>query len=354
MTTRTGVAILAVIATVGGWAAAAIIPAAADTTGDLNAARKVYADAQAAATAASAALFDAETHYDEVSAHVSDLQAGLDQARQQEATLAGIVQSRVLFAYIHSAGTDPIFAGLSPENALRSDKYLNATSASSNHAIDELTALRADLRTQQDELQREQARAAQVEDQLAASSQAVQAQLAEAAKARDALAAQLAAEQTAAAAAERARLVSGTCGGPCAPGQIIVNPGGGPFQCPVSGAAYDDNYGPRGSGFHYGIDMSMPPGAPEVAVKAGSVSYAFDSTGGGNVAYLAANDGNVYFYAHLSAFVGSARSVAQGEVIGLVGQTGDAQGPHLHFEIRVGGINGQRIDPFPTLQAAGC
>ena len=58
--------------------------------------------------------------------------------------------------------------------------------------------------------------------------------------------------------------------------------------------------------------------------------------------------------AHLSQFVGGPRSVSQGEVIGLTGMTGNASGPHLHFEIRVGGDNGARIDPYPTLKSAGC
>ncbi len=75
---------------------------------------------------------------------------------------------------------------------------------------------------------------------------------------------------------------------------------------------------------------------------------------GGNEAYLSADDGNVYYYAHMSSFVGPPRRVVQGEIIGLVGSTGNSTAPHLHFEIRLGGPNGQRIDPYPTLQAAGC
>jgi murein DD-endopeptidase MepM/ murein hydrolase activator NlpD len=52
-------------------------------------------------------------------------------------------------------------------------------------------------------------------------------------------------------------------------GQIIVNPGGGPFQCPVAGAAYSDDYGgPRGNS---GIDLFVANGTPVVATMAGTV-----------------------------------------------------------------------------------
>jgi murein DD-endopeptidase MepM/ murein hydrolase activator NlpD len=131
-----------------------------------------------------------------------------------------------------------------------------------------------------------------------------------------------------------------------------LNPGG--FACPVTGTTYTDSYGPRPNGtFHYGIDMMGPIGRSEYAVKNGTVSYAVESAGG-NAAYLFASDGNVYYYAHMSQFVGANRAVVQGDVIGLLGQTGNATGPHLHFEIRIGGANGTRIDPYATLRAAAC
>ena len=130
------------------------------------------------------------------------------------------------------------------------------------------------------------------------------------------------------------------------------NPGG--FGCPVTGARYTDSYGPRADGsFHYGIDLFASQGANEYAVMNGTISYAVESAGG-NAAYLFAADGNVYYYAHLSQFVGGNRAVVQGEVIGQLGATGNATGPQLHFEMRIGGANGNRVNPYPTLVASGC
>jgi murein DD-endopeptidase MepM/ murein hydrolase activator NlpD len=134
-------------------------------------------------------------------------------------------------------------------------------------------------------------------------------------------------------------------------------PNGGPivgnFRCPVDGSTYTNSYGPRGSGFHFGIDMLAPTGTPTWAVKSGIVLYAFESAGG-LVAYLVADDGNAYYYAHMSNTNGGNRRVGQGEHIGYVGQTGNATGPHLHFEIRLGGVNGERVNPYNTLIYAGC
>jgi septal ring factor EnvC (AmiA/AmiB activator) len=84
----------------------------------------------------------------------------------------------------------------------------------------------------------------------------------------------------------------------------------------------------------------------------GSVSFQGDPLGG-NAAYVNGNDGNTYYYAHLDDYVGGARVVRAGELIGQAGSSGNADGgaPHLHFEIRAGGPNGRQIDPYPTLTA---
>jgi murein DD-endopeptidase MepM/ murein hydrolase activator NlpD len=122
----------------------------------------------------------------------------------------------------------------------------------------------------------------------------------------------------------------------------------------VTGARWGDGYGPRGTGFHWGVDLFKPLGTPVVTVQSGTVRNVPNEGSGGNVVYLTAADGTVFQFAHLQDFVGGDRRVAQGDVIGHVGQTGNATAVHLHFEIRIGGLTGNRVDPAPTLRAAGC
>lgn len=105
-------------------------------------------------------------------------------------------------------------------------------------------------------------------------------------------------------------------------------------------------------GSHRGTDIFAPVGTPLLAVDAGNVRAANDPKGG-QVIYLAAEDGTTYYYAHLSSYLGTfPRAVSAGELIGTVGTTGNAIGktPHLHFEVHP---NGQReaVDPFPLLMA---
>jgi murein DD-endopeptidase MepM/ murein hydrolase activator NlpD len=137
---------------------------------------------------------------------------------------------------------------------------------------------------------------------------------------------------------------------------VACFPDGGPiigdFRCPVDGSTYSNNYGPRGSGFHYGIDMIAPTGRPLWAVKTGNVQYALESAGG-IVAYLVV-DSDVFYYAHMSGTVGGNRRVQQGDAIGFVGQTGNATGPHLHFEMRLGSVFNAGTNPYNTLINAGC
>jgi murein DD-endopeptidase MepM/ murein hydrolase activator NlpD len=129
----------------------------------------------------------------------------------------------------------------------------------------------------------------------------------------------------------------------------------GTILCPVQGpSAYGDTWGaPRSGGRrHQGVDMLAPTGTPLQAVIGGEVVQRDNSLGGITIS-LRGDNGNRYYYAHLSAYEGVEGRVELGQVIGYVGDTGNATGtPHLHFEIRPQG--GVPVNPYPSVRASGC
>jgi murein DD-endopeptidase MepM/ murein hydrolase activator NlpD len=104
--------------------------------------------------------------------------------------------------------------------------------------------------------------------------------------------------------------------------------------------------------FHTGIDIEAPIGTPVVAAADGVVALVATSTDGhghlvgyGNYVVVAHAHGYFTLYGHLSAtLVTAGQVVQQGQLIGLVGSTGNSTGPHLHFEIR---RDGEFLDPLP-------
>jgi murein DD-endopeptidase MepM/ murein hydrolase activator NlpD len=124
--------------------------------------------------------------------------------------------------------------------------------------------------------------------------------------------------------------------------------------CPMPGSAYGDSWGaPRSGGRrHEGVDMLAPTGTPIFAVVSGNVRFSQNRLGG-NAVSLVGDNGNRYYYAHLSQYEGASRRVTQGDLIGYNGDTGNATGvPHLHFEVHPGG--GLAVNPTPSVRAAGC
>ena len=109
---------------------------------------------------------------------------------------------------------------------------------------------------------------------------------------------------------------------------------------------------------HRGIDFAAPAGTPIKAAGAGRVLSRGVKGGYGNVVELAHSNGITTLYAHMSRFakgLAAGEHVAQGEVIGYVGMTGLATGPHVHYEYRVQGVyrNPARVtmpkaDPIPA------
>ena len=126
----------------------------------------------------------------------------------------------------------------------------------------------------------------------------------------------------------------------------------GATECPVKGlVVFTDDFGElRSGGAHPGIDMGALTGTPVVAVVGGLVKHDVGGDGG-NGAWLVGLDKVSYYYAHFSKYEGDDGLVKAGDVIGYVGMTGNATGPHLHFEIHPNGPGTPPVDPFATLVA---
>jgi hypothetical protein len=113
-------------------------------------------------------------------------------------------------------------------------------------------------------------------------------------------------------------------------------------------------------GWHHGDDIFAPLGAPILAVASGTVFSVGWNEIGGNRLWLRDGAGNEFYYAHLSAYTPLAvngNHVNAGDVLGFVGNTGDAQGTpfHLHFEVHPVGLLGLgydgAVDPTTYLNA---
>jgi len=132
---------------------------------------------------------------------------------------------------------------------------------------------------------------------------------------------------------------------PPPPAIATVEAGG--YIWPVSGSL-NSRFGPRWGSFHTGIDIGAGFGTGVAAAASGKVVLvAHSNYGYGNYVIVRHADGSETLYAHLSAiYVSLGQEVGQGEPIGAVGCTGWCTGPHLHFEVRIGGV---AVDPLPYL-----
>jgi hypothetical protein len=143
---------------------------------------------------------------------------------------------------------------------------------------------------------------------------------------------------------------------------------------PVAGpTSYIDDFGqPRAGGPHQGNDLMAAKKTPVVAAESGKVKYWTTSASAGCMLYLYGDSGTTYLYIHLNndltmrndnkgkcvpgvAFAKGLKDgakVTAGQMVGFVGDSGDADGiaSHLHFEVHPGG--GAAVSPFPYLQKA--
>lgn len=118
-----------------------------------------------------------------------------------------------------------------------------------------------------------------------------------------------------------------------------------PFGCTSLALEPFDSFCP-GHHIHTGVDLAAPVGTAVHAAWAGTASVGFDAAGAGIYVAVAVDHVRL-LYCHLSRVrVAAGQVVTAGEVIGEVGETGLATGPHLHFEVQ---IDGRSVDPVAWL-----
>jgi murein DD-endopeptidase MepM/ murein hydrolase activator NlpD len=140
-----------------------------------------------------------------------------------------------------------------------------------------------------------------------------------------------------------------------------------PFIWPAQKGVITQGFGPTdfapeppGFGaahFHAGVDIANNSGTPILAADDGVVAAAESSMLNGNLigygrhVIIAHKNGMLTLYGHLDAYsVKVGQAVHQGDLIGVMGSTGNSSGPHLHFEVRA---NNTPIDPMPYLPPGG-
>jgi hypothetical protein len=141
----------------------------------------------------------------------------------------------------------------------------------------------------------------------------------------------------------------------------------------VGGASYSDDFGaPRAGGPHQGNDLMAARHTAAVAAEPGTVKMWTSSASAGCMLYLHGDSGTTYIYIHLNNDLGANNDnagkcvpgtayapglkdglhVGAGQLVGFVGDSGDADGihPHLHFEVHPN--DGKAVDPYPYLRRA--
>jgi murein DD-endopeptidase MepM/ murein hydrolase activator NlpD len=300
---------------------------------------------------------------------VADLETRVARVDARVASVRDQVRDLAIRQYVQ--GTSHLTRLLRMADAndvVRAQQYASVVAETSTASLEQYRADKEDLRAEVDALEREQRARQAVLADLRRRQEAAVKELDRLARLEEA--ARLAREEEQRRTAATATTTTAGAAGTPAPGQATAPTSAaaapattpttrapapatasGDWVCPVQGPhAFSNDYGaPRGGGSsHMGNDILAKKGTPVVANVSGVVTQRNGAVSG--LAYfLAGDDGNRYFGAHLDSFGASGR-VSAGTVIGTVGNTGDAAGgpPHLHFEMHPGGSG--YTNPYTTLK----
>ncbi|MBB3676241.1 M23 family metallopeptidase [Modestobacter versicolor] len=123
---------------------------------------------------------------------------------------------------------------------------------------------------------------------------------------------------------------------------------------PVDNARMTTCFCMRWGTMHWGIDLAAPMLTPEYAAEDGVVLRAGAASGYGQAVYILGVSGDVTVYGHMEKILVSPGDVVSaGDRIALLGSRGQSTGPHLHFEVHRGGMDGKRVDPVAWLRERG-
>lgn len=234
-------------------------------------------------------------------------------------------------------------------------KSLDGQRAQMNTLLDELEAEQNKLKTEQQAMETDYEEIANLSEETKSKIVAEQKRIAEIARKQ---AEEQRRKEEAARKAQQNSSGSGSSGGSSS---TVSAPAvsSGAWTKPVNGTL-TSGYGYRvhpiyGTGkMHYGVDFANSIGTPVVSAAAGVVSYAAPFSTYGNAIMVTHNiDGQTFttLYAHLSAInVSVGQTVGKGQQIGALGNTGNSTGPHLHFEVHVGGWNGMAANSVNPLR----
>jgi murein DD-endopeptidase MepM/ murein hydrolase activator NlpD len=293
---------------------------------------------------------DAAVRYDRAVAQLAKLGDGvaalehkIGDVETKMGPLRATVTRRAVAVYTSDRGLDA-FAGFADGGDLvesaRGAKLASGVSVRDYAALKRMGTATAELARRRDELAARRAEQQQATDELRTERHNVEEALAFMVR-RDA--------------ALQSRLIPRASRGERAPLDSVPPSGPVPtvtdFVCPIRGPlTFTDTWGaPRSGGRrHEGTDLMNAYGTPNVAVVAGDFETHHSGLGGLSI-YLHGDDGNTYYYAHLSQIVGPDRRVAQGEVVALTGSSGDATTPHTHFEFHPGG--GPAVNSYQLVRA---
>jgi murein DD-endopeptidase MepM/ murein hydrolase activator NlpD len=293
--------------------------------------------------------------YDDAQARLSAKQAELDVAKAQfDASAADMYRSA------RGGANYDVIRVSRPEDLVQGAKYLDEVNAKQHANVKRITVLRDTIETQRRALSDQKAKADEAAAEVKKAQDSIESLRADIEPARAQAAQESANEETVLAqirtrkadaekefqqvSDEIASQLRGSSGVSGAPGGCEYRPVPGAI---VSGFGYRTNPIGGGSGFHSGVDMAASYGTPIRACRAGKVVVASVQGGYGNAVVIDHGGGMGTLYGHQSSMaVAVGQNVAAGTIIGYVGSTGNSTGPHLHFEVRLGGTP---VDPVPYL-----